>query len=604
MQLNQWKIGPRLALGFGVVVALMVAIVAITVTRLHGLHSDSAMLLDLQQRAATAGAWRNAVHLNTTRTLAIVKSGGNADVIAYFEGPMKATSEGVNDLQKQLTQSIDSDKGKALLTAIATQRSSYMAIRADLLAKLKGGDIAAGQDMVNSKMVPAIDTYIASIDALARYQDARVKERGEQLAADVQQAAMLALGLLATAVVAALGLGWCISRSITGPLRRTQQAAEHIAAGDLAQPVHVEGRDEAADMQRALQGMQQSLRKLVGDVRAGSDSIGTASAQIASGNQDLSSRTEQTSSSLQQAASNLEELTGTVSQTAESARTANQLAASASTAAQRGGSVVAQVVSTMEEINQSSRRIADIIGTIDGIAFQTNILALNAAVEAARAGEQGRGFAVVAGEVRSLAQRSATAAREIKSLIQASVDKVDTGAQLVQDAGSAMRDSVDGVQRVTDVIAEISAATSAQSNGLRVINDAVSGLDQMTQQNAALVEQSAAAAESMAEQSRSLGRVVAMFKVGAGAGARSTPLAAPAAAVSPALVLSAPAAPPTPAKALAGKVLSGAARRAKEAKAVPAPHPAAAASAPVAAPAAAVPAARSTSADTGDWETF
>jgi methyl-accepting chemotaxis protein len=266
-------------------------------------------------------------------------------------------------------------------------------------------------------------------------------------------------------------------------------------------------------MQRSLLTMQDSLRRLVGEVQSGSESISTASTQIATGNLDLSNRTEQTAGSLQQAASSLEELTGTVGQTAESARTANQLANAASTAAQRGGSVVSQVVSTMDEINTSSKKIADIIGTIDGIAFQTNILALNAAVEAARAGEQGRGFAVVASEVRSLAQRSAQAAREIKGLIQASVEKVEAGTRLVQDAGHAMGDIVGGVQRVTDVIGEISAATSEQNSGLRLVNEAVAGLEQMTQQNAALVEESAAAAESLNDQVKRLGGLVGAFRL-------------------------------------------------------------------------------------------
>jgi methyl-accepting chemotaxis protein len=607
MQLNQFKIGPRLALGFGSVIVLMVAVVAATVTRLEGVRDDNARLLDLQHRAAVAENWRGAVHLNASRALAIATSGGNAELTAVFEAPMKVTSAQINGFQKQLVDWVDSDKGKALLAAIAVQREAYMATRGEVLAKLKAGEAATAQELLASKMTPASEAYIASIDALTKFQEQRVEAGAAELASSVREAEMTALGLLAAAVLAACGFGWFIARSITGPLARSQQATERIAAGDLSQPVQAAGRDETAEMLRSLSRMQDALRKLVGDVRAGSDSIGTASAQIASGNQDLSSRTEQTSSSLQQAASSLEELTSTVGQTADSARTANQLAASASQAAERGGSVVAQVVSTMEDINASSRRIADIIGTIDGIAFQTNILALNAAVEAARAGEQGRGFAVVAGEVRSLAQRSAEAAREIKTLIQASVEKVDAGTRLVQDAGSAMGDIVGGVQRVTDVIGEISAATSEQSAGLRQVNQAVAGLDQMTQQNAALVEESAAAAESLADQSRRLSAVVATFRLATQPQHGGTAAAAPARHAATRAAAHSPAAPQAAAVAVIAQARQATAARPltkPDAKVAAKPGVKAEAKVDAKAPAARpAPAAAPASAD-GDWETF
>src|SRR5439155_19135741 len=264
---------------------------------------------------------------------------------------------------------------------------------------------------------------------------------------------------------------------------------------------------------QTLSAMQASLRQIVGQVRASTDSISTASAEIATGNQDLSARTEQTASNLQQAASSMEQLTGTVKQSADSARQADRLASSAAEVAARGGQVVSQVVSTMNDINASSKKIADIIGVIDGIAFQTNILALNAAVEAARAGEQGRGFAVVAGEVRNLAQRSAEAAKEIKALIGASVDKVDSGSRLVADAGKTMQEIVSSVQRVADIIGEITAASSEQSDGIGQVNQSVVQLDQMTQQNASLVEESAAAAESLKEQALRLAQVVGAFRL-------------------------------------------------------------------------------------------
>ncbi|MCW5662193.1 MAG: Cache 3/Cache 2 fusion domain-containing protein [Piscinibacter sp.] len=318
--------------------------------------------------------------------------------------------------------------------------------------------------------------------------------------------------LAAAAIGLGLGLFWTMRRWVGRPLQQLGAAIGTIAGGDLTHPFETRRDDEIGALIRHVEAMRRQLHTTLSGVRGAVESINTASAEIASGNQDLSGRTEQAASSLQQTASSIEQLTGTVRHSADSAAQANQLAASAAEVAQRGGSVVSQVVSTMDEINASSRKISDIIGTIDGIAFQTNILALNAAVEAARAGEQGRGFAVVAGEVRSLAQRSAEAAREIKALIGASVQKVDTGSRLVADAGSTMHEIVASVQRVSDIIGEISAASSEQSQGIGQVNGAVSQLDQMTQQNAALVEQSAAAAESLKDQAARLAQLVGAFR--------------------------------------------------------------------------------------------
>jgi methyl-accepting chemotaxis protein len=342
-------------------------------------------------------------------------------------------------------------------------------------------------------------------------------------------------GVMLLVVLSVVPLTLVNSASIVAPMRAARQVAQTIASGDLTQPIVVQGKDEPAELLSALQAMQSSLRTLVGQVRSSTDSITTASSEIATGNQDLSSRTEQTASNLQQAASSMEQLTGTVKQSADSARQANQLAASAAEVAARGGSVVSQVVSTMDQINTSSKKIADIIGVIDGIAFQTNILALNAAVEAARAGEQGRGFAVVAGEVRNLAQRSAEAAKEIKGLIGTSVDKVESGSKLVADAGATMNEIVASVQRVTDIIGEITAAAAEQSDGIGQVNTAVTQLDQMTQQNAALVEESAAAAESLKDQAVRLAQVVGTFKLNGAAPGPAAPVmpATPAKAAAP-----------------------------------------------------------------------
>jgi methyl-accepting chemotaxis protein len=378
-------------------------------------------------------------------------------------------------------------------------------------------------------------------------------------------------------------------------LHAATEAAEALARFDLTHPIPGGGSDDVGRLLTALSDTQSALQKLIGEVRGAADSIGTASAEIATGNLDLSQRTEQTASNLQNAASSMAELTGTVKQTADAAMTANQLASSAASVAQRGGEAVSQVVATMDQISQSSRKINDIIGTIDGIAFQTNILALNAAVEAARAGEQGRGFAVVAGEVRTLAQRSAEAAKEIKSLISASVERVDSGTQQVEAAGATMTEIVASVQRVTDIIGEISAAAREQSEGIAVVNSSVVQLDQMTQQNAALVEESAAAAESLREQSGRMAEVISVFRL-SGTASRSVaakaPMAHKPAAAKPAATkpLAKPAAAPAAKPA--------AAKPQPKAAVVSSPAPGAAAPRPAPAPAAPKPA------DDGDWETF
>jgi len=353
---------------------------------------------------------------------------------------------------------------------------------------------------------------MAELEDVLNAEAKAVAEHGE--AASTQTLVVFGLALAVAALVV-VPTTLANMHSICAPLDQAQRFAQSVASGDLTQQADRSGHDELTALLGALSDMQGSIARIVGEVRSATDSLGTASAEIASGNQDLSHRTEQAASNLEETASSMEELTSSVQHSTESARQARDMAANNATVAEQGGQVVGQVVTTMEAIHDSSRKINDIIGVIDGIAFQTNILALNAAVEAARAGEQGRGFAVVAGEVRNLAQRSAQAAKEIKDLIGTSVQKVGEGSELVQTAGATMQEIVQSVQRVSDIISEITAASSEQSDGIGQINVEVNQLDQMTQQNAALVEESAAAAQSLQDQAQKLAGVVATFRLSA-----------------------------------------------------------------------------------------
>jgi len=398
---------------------------------------------------------------------------------------------------------------------VATRVQAYATAFAPVLKQIEASayDSATAVNKVTLRAVNEIMEAEKAVNTLRddNTRQARATREGMQYSTRVIFYAFG--GAMAVAMLLVVPLTIANFGSILRPIDRANALARSIASGNLTSRVEENGRDETADLMRGLDSMQTQLRALVGQVREASDSIAISSSEIASGNQDLSQRTEQTASNLQQTSSSMMQLTGTVRQSADSARQANQLASSAAEVAARGGTVVSQVVTTMNEINVSSKKIADIIGVIDGIAFQTNILALNAAVEAARAGEQGRGFAVVAAEVRSLAGRSADAAKEIKGLIGVSVDRVEAGSRLVADAGITMAEIVSSVQRVTDIIGEITAASAEQSDGIGLVNNSITHLDQMTQQNAALVEESAAAAESLKQQAGSLTKVVGTFRL-------------------------------------------------------------------------------------------
>ena len=509
--MNQFKIGTRLGMAFGLVLLITAVIAAVGFWRLSMLKEAITRISTVEiERNQLAMEWKAGINLNWTRASAALKA-TDETYIAELGADMSATTKEVSEKLKKLETLIDSDKGKELLAKVAAARKTYVDARAKLLERKKAGeDVFA---LVDSDLRPMAQSYIQSLENVTKFTFAAF-EKSVLSSAETSQW-VLAIGAGASLVLGLLFAVWA-TRSITTPVQRAVEAAEEISKGNLSLRIDAQGKDEAARLLRALSEMQESLSRIVGHVREGSQSVAVASSEIASGNNDLSARTEQQASALQQTAASMEQLNSTVRQNADNARQANQLAMSASTVAVQGGEVVGQVVETMKGINDSSRKISDIIGVIDGIAFQTNILALNAAVEAARAGEQGRGFAVVASEVRSLAGRSAEAAKQIKTLINDSVERVEHGTSLVDQAGITMTEVVGAIKRVTDLVGEISAASNEQSQGVSQVSEAVTQMDQVTQQNAALVEEMAAAASSLNNQAQDLVDTVAFFKLAAG----------------------------------------------------------------------------------------
>jgi methyl-accepting chemotaxis protein len=469
----------------------------------------------IEQDVATerlVAEWYRNVATSVRRTTAIAVSADPA-LADFFASDAAATTRSSNELQEKISRLLDSAAEKSLFAEIQATRKDYLAARDGVSAAKKAGDADGSRKLLDDTYLPASVKYQEALQRLSAMQADSIDRAGATIQAENRNAriALIVFGA-ASLVLGGLLSAWLV-RSITRPIQRAVDAANRIADLDLTDTIASHDRDETGRMLKALASMQGSLKALVAQVRTSTDSIGIASAEIADGSLDLSSRTEEAASSLQQTAASIEQMNGTVQQSSQSARSANELAAAAAEVAMRGGAVVARVVTTMEEINGSSRKISDIIGVIDGIAFQTNILALNAAVEAARAGEQGRGFAVVATEVRSLAQRSAAAAKEIKSLIGASVERVEVGTRLVADAGTTMNEVVDAAKRVSTIIGEITQAAAEQSQGIGEVNAAVSQLDQVTQQNAALVEESAAAAESLKLQAQHLAGTVQRFRI-------------------------------------------------------------------------------------------
>ncbi len=513
MNLRDFKIGARLRIGFGSILAILVAMVLMTNYLNYSNKNKLTQGLELSNaKNLQAGTMKSSM-LETG--IAMRNIGLQSDVSLMQKEEQKVKDQrarydkaladlkalGLNDAEKKVLTDIaalDADVDKAFKEAIG----QVLAFNSEGAAKVISGRI----DPLNQQTLTLINKLVDMQRANAKdVMDGSVTaDRSLMMVLFVLGAVAVALGVVCAMV---------ITRSITVPLSGAVEVAQKVAAGELTSQVQVEGKDETSELLQALKDMNDSLAKTVGDVRTGTELISTASQEIASGNADLSARTESQASSLEETASSMEELTSTVKQNADNARQANQLAVTASSVAEKGGAVVSQVVETMGSIKASSSKIVDIIGVIDGIAFQTNILALNAAVEAARAGEQGRGFAVVASEVRNLAQRSAGAAKEIKELIGDSVNKVDAGSKLVDEAGQTMGLIVTSIRQVADIMGEITAATQEQSNGIEEVNQAITQMDEMTQQNAALVEEAAAAAESMQEQAEMLAQAVSIFKL-------------------------------------------------------------------------------------------
>ncbi len=513
MDLNRLKIATKLWVFIGIIMAMLVGIASIGLVRGNSILAQGrAQQLVAYQMVQTATRWNGLTESNAVRNHAIIVSADPA-VTAAFKDAVDATTKEISEMQRQLDALPLTEQDKAQMQKIAELRKNVITWRDKARSVKTDGKQDEAMQILNGQYLPAMTSYTAAQRELVTMQERRVVDVQAETESRRQANSMgMVAGLCVVVVLIITGTLWLV-RSIRDPLDRANILAERIAQGDLSSHITTHRQDEFGRLLRSLATMNESLGHMVQQVRVSTDSIATASAEIASGNNDLAQRTEQTSSNLQSTAFSMDALTATVQHSAENSRQASDLAASASSVAQRGGTVVTQVVSTMQEIDASSKKIADIIGVIDGIAFQTNILALNAAVEAARAGEQGRGFAVVASEVRSLAQRSAGAAKEIKGLIDTSVAKVESGTRLVTDAGATMEEIVQSVRRVADVIGEITSAANAQSSGIAGVNEAIGNLDQMTQQNAALVEQSAAAAESLREQADRMKEAVAVFRV-------------------------------------------------------------------------------------------
>jgi len=515
MKLSNIKIGPRLIISFSIVLVMLLVVAVLSVTRMAAIQQAMVEITrgnDVE--ASMASAMRLAVDDRMIALRNIVLLQDQAEMHVQIDR-IRVQGADYDAAEQKLRQTFEVfgivPEETALMQDIQAQATAALPLMDKIRALGLANNNAEATHVLMHELRMVQKKWQESLARLIAIEKRQNEEATAQADATYAVARNLTIGISTLAILAGLAIAWLITRSITAPINHAVTIARTVAAGDLTSDIVIEGRDETAMLLGALKEMNASLQQIVGQVRAGTETMTTAAGEIATGNLDLSSRTEQQAGSLEETASSMEELTSTVKQNDDNARQANSLANSASELASKGGVVIASVVQTMEAINDSSKKIVEIISVIDGIAFQTNILALNAEVEAARAGEQGRGFAVVATEVRNLAHRSAAAAQEIKALIGDSVTKVDAGAALVDEAGTTMSDVVGSVRRVRDMIAEIAAASREQSMGIEQVNHAIIEMDGVTQQNAALVEQSAAAAASMQQQAVELAELVDKF---------------------------------------------------------------------------------------------
>jgi methyl-accepting chemotaxis protein len=511
MRFSDLKIGLKLGLSYAVLLLLTVVMAASGIVMLNRLNDQTRDITQVNLprllRAASAGSSLDAITISVSNLLS------NED-----EAARKSASDRLDSARKQLRDdvaSLEKTLARAEVKAKLLDLTQRYLDGVDKILRLQGEAASQGAALavLNKEVLPIYAGYRAVMDDISQFQIVQSEKSTNAIAELHDESQMLQLAIGAGAVVLGVLFGWIVSRGITRPISHAVRIASTVAAGDLTQRIEAQSKDETGQLLAALRNMNNSLARTVAGIRVGAETISTASSQISAGNTDLSSRTEEQAASLEETAASMEELASTVKQNADNARQANQLAASASKVAERGGAAVSEVVDTMQAISASSGKISEIVSVIDSIAFQTNILALNAAVEAARAGEQGKGFAVVASEVRSLAQRSASAAREVKNLIEDSAGKVSVGAGQVERAGATMHEIVGAVKHVTDIMGEIAAASEEQASGIEQVNRAVSQMDEVTQQNAALVEEAAAAAGALQDQANALVKSVSAFKV-------------------------------------------------------------------------------------------
>ncbi|WP_038903128.1 methyl-accepting chemotaxis protein [Dickeya zeae] len=509
--MKNYKIGTRLSIGFGILIAFSLIMLASGIYQLNQItrNAEQIMLVPLRKERLVAD-WAATLSAGIQRTTATARSSDPSLAQVFAADNANATKEN-NERVAKFTELVSSKEEQGLLDQLNADRQAYIKARDEIFSAKASGNAEQAKQVFEQRLLPVSVQYQKSMTTLRDYQRTNIDRMREEISARAQSSYLFlgVLGLMITLVGSLLA--WMLTRSIVRPLQTSVQVTNSVARGDLTAEISPQGRDELAQLQHALQDMTGQLRTVVGEVREGAEAIAGASSQLSAGNQDLSSRTDEQSSALQETAASIEQLTSTVRQNADNARQANQLAQDTAKQAQSGGQLVSEVVQTMGAIDSSSKKIVDIIGVIDSIAFQTNILALNAAVEAARAGEQGRGFAVVASEVRNLAQRSASAAREIKELIGHSVETVDAGNRLVEKAGVSIQGIVDGVRKVSELVGEISVASQEQSLGIEQVNLAINKMEQTTLQNASLVREGYNATQSLQQQAEQLKQVVSIF---------------------------------------------------------------------------------------------